>query len=83
MDRSHGICVDDPSVYVVGDTRSYAVGDEDAFILKLDVNGEDTIPEFTLQIPIILFASSTIALAIILRSGRKVKITPAVSRKMN
>lgn len=83
LDRSHGICVDDPSVYVVGDTRSYAVGDEDAFILKLDVNGEDTIPEFTLQIPIILFASSTIALAIILRSGRKVKITPAVSRKMN
>ena len=49
LDRSHGICVDDPFVYIVGDTRSYAAGDEDAFILKMDANGENIIPEFTLQ----------------------------------
>ena len=74
LDRSHGICVDDPFVYIVGDTRSYAVGDEDAFVLKLDANGENIVPEFTFQALIILLVSSAIAFPIVFRSFRKIKI---------
>jgi hypothetical protein len=74
LDRSHGICVDDPFVYIVGDTRSFAVGDEDAFIMKLDVNGENIVPEFTFQALIILLASSAIAFPIVFRSLRKRRI---------
>ena len=74
LDRSHGICVDDPFVYIAGDTRSYAVGDEDAFVLKVDVNGENIIPEFTLQTLFVLFTSASIAFVIILRLRRKIRI---------
>ena len=74
LDRSHGICSDDPFVYIVGDTRSFAVEDEDAFILKLDVNGENIVPEFTFQALIILLASSAIAFPIVFRSLRKGRI---------
>ena len=73
LDRSHGICVDDPFVYVVGDTRSFAVGDEDAFILKVDVNGENTIPEFTAQALFVLFSATSIILVIVLRVRRKIE----------
>jgi hypothetical protein len=74
QDRSHGICVDYPFVYITGDTRSYAVGDEDAFIMKMDVNGENIIPEFTLQTLFVLFTSATLAFVIILRLNRRMEI---------
>lgn len=56
LDRSHCIAVDDPFIYIVGDTKSYAVGDEDAFLLKVDVEGGNTIPEFDRETLPFLFA---------------------------
>jgi hypothetical protein len=46
LDRSHAIVVDDPFVYVAGDTWSYGSGGEDAFLFKVDTEGENVIPEF-------------------------------------
>jgi hypothetical protein len=74
LDRSHGICVDDPFVYVVGDTRSYGVEDEDAFILKVDVNGENTISEFTVQALFVVLAAASISVFVVLRLFRKFRI---------
>jgi hypothetical protein len=71
LDRSHGLAVDDPFIYIAGDTRSYGVGDEDAFLLKVDLNGENIIPEFTLQTLFILFASSSAACVVILGLCKK------------
>ena len=71
LDRSHGIAVDDPFIYIAGDTRSYAVGDEDAFLLKVDVDGGNTIPEFSLPTMVALIAAATLAYAIILAQARR------------
>jgi len=46
LDRSHGIAVADPFVYVAGDTFSSGAGGEDAFLFKIDTEGGNTIPEF-------------------------------------
>ena len=46
LDQSHCIAVNDPFIYIVGETRSFGAGNEDAFLLKVDVEGGDTIPEF-------------------------------------
>ena len=63
LDRSHGIAVDDPFIYIIGDTRSYAVGDEDAFLLKVDVEGGNTIPEFDSQVFFAVLVFTTAAYA--------------------
>jgi hypothetical protein len=72
LDRSHGIAVDESFIYIAGDTRSYAVGDEDAFLLKVDVNGENIIPEFTLQTLFVLITFTIVGCIVIhgLRSKR-------------
>jgi len=40
LDQSHGMAVTDRSVYIAGETRSFGVGAEDAFLLKVEVVGE-------------------------------------------
>jgi hypothetical protein len=70
LDRSHGMAIDDSFIYVVGDTRSYAVGDEDAFLLKVDANGENIIQEFTLQMLFVLI-TFTICGCIVIHDLRK------------
>lgn len=65
LDRSHGIAADNSFIYVVGDTKSYGSGDEDAFFLKVDLDGGNSIPEFDQFVsPILLFAASCICLAL-------------------
>jgi len=39
LDQSHGMIVDDLFVYIAGETKSYGAGNEDAFLLKVDVGG--------------------------------------------
>lgn len=39
LDQSHGMVVDGPFVYVAGETSSIGAGNEDAFLLKIDVEG--------------------------------------------
>ena len=55
LDQSHCITVNDPFIYIAGETRSFGAGNEDAFLLKVDMEGEDTIPEFgSLALPFLL-----------------------------
>ncbi len=46
MEQAHGIAVRDSFIYIVGETASFGVGLEDAFLLKIDADGGNTIPEF-------------------------------------
>lgn len=47
--------MNDPFIYIAGETRSFGAGNEDAFLLKVDVEGGDTIPEFgSLALPFLL-----------------------------
>lgn len=63
--------MDDPFIYIIGDTRSYAVGDEDAFLLKVDVEGGNTIPEFDSQVFFAVLAFTTAAYAAFVGFCRK------------
>jgi hypothetical protein len=55
LDRSHGIAIYDPFIYVAGDTSSFGAGGEDALLLKVDTEGGNTIPEFgSLLLPVLL-----------------------------
>lgn len=71
LDRSHGIAIDEPFIYIVGDTRSYAVGDEDAFLMKVDLNGENIVPEFTPQTFFVIFTFTGVAYIVALGLCRK------------
>ncbi len=64
LDRSHGIAVDDSFLYIVGDTWSFGNGSEDAFLLKVDVEGGNTIPEFGQPVLPALLASTFVAFAV-------------------
>jgi hypothetical protein len=46
LEQAHGITVRHPFVYIVGETASFGAGLEDAFLMKVDVEGGNTIPEF-------------------------------------
>jgi hypothetical protein len=46
LEQAHGIAVRDSFVYIVGETASFGAGLEDAFLLKIDADGGNTIPEF-------------------------------------
>ncbi len=59
LDRSHGIAVIDPFVYVAGDTFSFGEGSEDAFLFKVDFEGGSIIPEFNPAALCTLFAVAT------------------------
>jgi hypothetical protein len=54
LEQAHGIAVRDSFVYIGGETGSFGAGLEDAFLLKVDVEGGNTIPEFGSIIPLIL-----------------------------
>lgn len=70
LDRSHAIAVNDPFIYIAGDTFSTGAGGEDAFLLKVDTEGGNTIPEFgPLMLPI-LVVTMTVCLASLQRLRR-------------
>jgi hypothetical protein len=71
LEQAHGIDVRDPFVYIAGETASYGSGLEDAFLLKVDSEGSDTIPEFNSLIPLLLIMAFTAACLALLGPRRK------------
>lgn len=68
LEQAHGMVVSDPFIYIAGETRSWGVGYEDGFLLKVDVEGGNTIPEYGwTALPILLIltlAACTVYLAL-------------------
>jgi hypothetical protein len=71
LEQAHGIDVRDPFVYIAGETASYGSGLEDAFLLKVDSEGSDTIPEFNSLTPLLLIMAFTAACLALLGPRRK------------
>jgi hypothetical protein len=70
-EQAHGITVLDPYIYIVGETGSFGAGLEDAFLLKVDVEGGNTIPEFTSTTPLLLIMTFSTACFAMLRLRKK------------
>ncbi len=63
LEQAHGIAVRDSFVYIGGETGSFGAGIEDAFLLKVDEEEDNTIPEFgSIIILILLVTLATISL---------------------
>jgi len=72
LDRSRGIAADASFIYIAGDTKSIGAGDEDAFLIKVDSDGGNSIPEFDqFALPLLLFAVSSICLVLHKKRGEK------------
>jgi hypothetical protein len=71
LEQAHAINVRDPFVYIAGETRSFGAGLEDAFLLKVDVEGGNTIPEFGSVTPLLLIMALITASLALLRLRKK------------
>ncbi len=74
LDQSHGIAVHDPFVYIAGETTNYGAGYEDAFLLKVDTEGGNTIPEFSPPTqPLVLLLATLCAAYLVLHTRQKIR----------
>jgi hypothetical protein len=70
LEQAHGIAVRGSFVYIVGETASFGDGLEDAFLLKVDVEGGNTIPEFG-SVPTLLLVVTLTTFSLVVISLRK------------
>lgn len=68
VDETHGIAAFGDFIFIAGETGSFGAGKQDSFLVKVDANGENKIPEFEAIPPILTFA----LLLVIARKSRRV-----------